>query len=281
MVKRRGARKLRMRTVIRAISTRVTCVFARRSSASPGRRTPGRSPVLSPGSRWDALCSRDCRRSSPSPGRGTAGASPGRPVPPRHEDAVGGRLHPYRLALVKQAWYLIARPEGSTHPVTYRVARFRSLKALDSAADVPEDFDLRAYFGDAWAVYRGDQVLRGRGAVRARGGRPGDRDDLAPYAAGPSSRRRLGHAGVPGRWAGGDRPLAAGLGRLGRGGPAAGTAGRSSSVTSGRPWCSTRRARRRQTERVGRGAGIPVGSGMVWALGRGPGRSPPTRRAWG
>ena len=66
-------------------------------------------------------------------------------------------LHPYRLALVKQAWYLIARPEGSTRPVTYRVARFRSLKALDSAADVPEDFDLRAYFGDAWAVYRGDK----------------------------------------------------------------------------------------------------------------------------
>jgi predicted DNA-binding transcriptional regulator YafY len=66
-------------------------------------------------------------------------------------------LHPYRLCLVKQAWYLIARPEGSTHPVTYRVARFRSLRALDTMAEVPEDFDLRAYFGDAWAVYRGDR----------------------------------------------------------------------------------------------------------------------------
>jgi predicted DNA-binding transcriptional regulator YafY len=65
-------------------------------------------------------------------------------------------LHPYRLCLVKQAWYLIARPDGSNHPVTYRVARFRSLEKLDAAADVPEDFDLRAYFGDAWAVYRGE-----------------------------------------------------------------------------------------------------------------------------
>ena len=64
-------------------------------------------------------------------------------------------LHPIRLCLVEQAWYLIARPEGSSHPVTYRVARFRSLKAVDRAADVPEEFDLRAYFGDAWAVYRG------------------------------------------------------------------------------------------------------------------------------
>src|SRR5207237_231153 len=66
-------------------------------------------------------------------------------------------LHPIRLCLVKQAWYLIARPEGADHPVTYRVARFRSLKKLDLRSDVPEEFDLRAYFGDAWAVFRGER----------------------------------------------------------------------------------------------------------------------------
>jgi predicted DNA-binding transcriptional regulator YafY len=59
--------------------------------------------------------------------------------------------------LVKQAWYLIARPEGSDHPVTYRVQRFRSLRKLDLPSDVPAEFDLRGYFGNAWAVYRGDQ----------------------------------------------------------------------------------------------------------------------------
>lgn len=64
-------------------------------------------------------------------------------------------LHPIRLCLVKQAWYLIARPDGSDHPVTYRVARFRSLRKLALRSDVPEEFDLRAYFGDAWVVYRG------------------------------------------------------------------------------------------------------------------------------
>lgn len=64
-------------------------------------------------------------------------------------------LHPIRLCLVKQAWYLIARPDGTDHPVTYRVARFRSLRRLDLHSDVPEEFDLRAYFGDAWAVFRG------------------------------------------------------------------------------------------------------------------------------
>ena len=64
-------------------------------------------------------------------------------------------LHPIRLCLVKQAWYLIARPDGSDHPVTYRVARFRSLRQLMLRSEVPEEFDLRAYFGDAWSVYRG------------------------------------------------------------------------------------------------------------------------------
>ena len=66
-------------------------------------------------------------------------------------------LHPIRLCLVKQAWYLIARPDGSGHPVTYRAARFRSLRKLGLRSEVPEAFDLRAYFGDAWAVFRGDR----------------------------------------------------------------------------------------------------------------------------
>jgi predicted DNA-binding transcriptional regulator YafY len=69
-------------------------------------------------------------------------------------------LVPYRLCLVKQAWYLIARPEGSLDPQTYRVARFQLLHKLDATADVPEEFDLRAYFGDAWAVFRGNRSYR-------------------------------------------------------------------------------------------------------------------------
>lgn len=64
-------------------------------------------------------------------------------------------LHPYRLCLVKQAWYLIARPHDAEEPRTYRITRFKSLRSLDSPATVPDDFDLKAYFGNAWAVYRG------------------------------------------------------------------------------------------------------------------------------
>lgn len=66
-------------------------------------------------------------------------------------------LHPYRLALVKQAWYLVARAEGSDRPQTYRVARFKTLRPLDNPSAVPAEFDLKSYFGNAWGVYRGDQ----------------------------------------------------------------------------------------------------------------------------
>jgi predicted DNA-binding transcriptional regulator YafY len=67
------------------------------------------------------------------------------------------RLHPYRLYLVKHAWYLIARPAGAEQPKTYRIARFKNLEMLDCPAEVPDDFDLRDYFGNAWAVYRGER----------------------------------------------------------------------------------------------------------------------------
>jgi len=66
-------------------------------------------------------------------------------------------LHPWRIALVKQAWYLIARPEGGDQPRTYRIVRFRTMTATDLPATIPDDFDLNAYFGNAWAVYRGDR----------------------------------------------------------------------------------------------------------------------------
>lgn len=64
-------------------------------------------------------------------------------------------LNPIRLCLIKNAWYLIAQSVNESEPRTYRVARFDRLDVLDEAAVVPGDFDLKAYFGNAWAVYRG------------------------------------------------------------------------------------------------------------------------------
>lgn len=67
-------------------------------------------------------------------------------------------LHPYRLCLVKQAWYLIGREVKNDGPRTYRVPRFSSLQMTEANAEMPQDFDLEGYFGNAWAVYRGEEA---------------------------------------------------------------------------------------------------------------------------
>ena len=67
------------------------------------------------------------------------------------------KLHPYRLCLIKNAWYIIGVTVGELTPRTYRIARFKALRMIDESAVIPDDFDLREYFGNAWAVYRGDK----------------------------------------------------------------------------------------------------------------------------
>lgn len=67
-------------------------------------------------------------------------------------------LNPIRLCLIKNAWYLVAQAVGG-EPKTYRVARFGKVEVLDAAAVVPSNFDVRAYFGNAWAVFRGARTF--------------------------------------------------------------------------------------------------------------------------
>jgi len=63
-------------------------------------------------------------------------------------------LHPYRLCLLRQSWYLIARASKDSDPKTYRVPRFKALRQLEKPSLVPEDFDIGEYFGNAWSVFR-------------------------------------------------------------------------------------------------------------------------------
>jgi len=64
-------------------------------------------------------------------------------------------LHPYRLCLIRQAWYLVARPAKEDRPKTYRAIRFKTLRMLDDDATAPDDFSVGDYFGNAWGVFRG------------------------------------------------------------------------------------------------------------------------------
>jgi predicted DNA-binding transcriptional regulator YafY len=76
---------------------------------------------------------------------------------PYEDKPVKLTLHPYRLCLVKSAWYLIGRMPQESEPRTYRIVRFKTLRMLDDPATIPDDFSLKAYFGNAWSVYRGEQ----------------------------------------------------------------------------------------------------------------------------
>lgn len=67
-------------------------------------------------------------------------------------------LNPYRLCLAHQAWYLVAKATTSDRPKTYRIQRFTTLRRLDTPANVPADFSLEEYFGNAWGVYRGAET---------------------------------------------------------------------------------------------------------------------------
>lgn len=76
---------------------------------------------------------------------------------PYEDKPVKLTLNPYRLCLVKSAWYLIGRTPQESLPRTYRIVRFKTLRMLDEPAIIPDDFNLKAYFGNAWSVYRGEQ----------------------------------------------------------------------------------------------------------------------------
>jgi len=76
---------------------------------------------------------------------------------PYEDKPVKLTLHPFRLCLVKSAWYLIGRTPQESLPRTYRIVRFKTLRMRDEPAIIPDDFSLKAYFGNAWSVYRGEQ----------------------------------------------------------------------------------------------------------------------------
>jgi predicted DNA-binding transcriptional regulator YafY len=66
-------------------------------------------------------------------------------------------LHPLRLCMIKQAWYLIAKDSADEAIKSYRLTRFLSLNVLSRAAENIEEFDIRQHFANAWGVFRGDR----------------------------------------------------------------------------------------------------------------------------
>lgn len=83
----------------------------------------------------------------------------GRYQSPYQEKPVKLTLHPLRLCFIKQAWYLIARPNDGEAIKSYRIARFKALRMTEAQALVPPDFDLNDFLGNAWGVFRGQPTF--------------------------------------------------------------------------------------------------------------------------
>lgn len=68
-------------------------------------------------------------------------------------------LNPIRLCFIMQAWYLIGKPNDGEDIKSYRVARFKALRMTETEALVPPDFNINAFLGNAWGVYRGEPTF--------------------------------------------------------------------------------------------------------------------------
>lgn len=78
---------------------------------------------------------------------------------------VDRRLEPYGLVLKAGRWYVVAARPGGSGPRTYRVDQILRLTITGDEFDVPEDFDLAAY----WQSYQRDfhaRLHQGEALVR-------------------------------------------------------------------------------------------------------------------
>lgn len=73
------------------------------------------------------------------------------------ENALSTRkVDPYFLHNYRGDWYLVAHCHKRKAPVQFAVSRIQSARVLEAHSfTVPKDFDSKAFFGEAWGVYRG------------------------------------------------------------------------------------------------------------------------------
>ncbi len=65
------------------------------------------------------------------------------------------RLVAYRLAFLKSNWYVIGKADSWDDSRIMRISRFTKATLTTESASPPSDFDLTAFLGNAWGVYRG------------------------------------------------------------------------------------------------------------------------------
>lgn len=67
-------------------------------------------------------------------------------------------VDPYGFLFRSNGWYLVAHCHLRGEIKIFKVDRIQSARLLDEGFEVPEDFNIREYMGEAWKVMRGDRV---------------------------------------------------------------------------------------------------------------------------
>lgn len=66
-------------------------------------------------------------------------------------------LHPYHVAFIRRAWYVIGLSENDSAVRTFKIERIGEYQLLPERFEDDQDFDLAEYFGNAWSMIRGEQ----------------------------------------------------------------------------------------------------------------------------
>lgn len=67
---------------------------------------------------------------------------------------IGLILHPYRLVFIHRGWYVIGLSELHKTVRTFKVERILQISRLETKYQVPRNFRLDDYFGNAWLMIR-------------------------------------------------------------------------------------------------------------------------------
>lgn len=71
-------------------------------------------------------------------------------------DPAAFEFHPYALFFGVRAWYAIGWHAGRSALRSLKLSRFTSVQPTDTPYEIPEDFSLDDYLGDAWRMIRGE-----------------------------------------------------------------------------------------------------------------------------
>ncbi|MDC0262077.1 transcriptional regulator [Planctomycetaceae bacterium] len=69
-------------------------------------------------------------------------------------EEIGLVISPYRLVFLRRSWYVIARSSVHREVRTFKVSRIRHSELLDQSYDIPRNFNLDRYLGNAWHLIR-------------------------------------------------------------------------------------------------------------------------------